>query len=190
MNKISVQHISRFKRLTGEQSHHRNTHTWMTGRRNTRNTVLHNKQLHDRYQPTTHCWPLHLSQVTEEKRTTDCQARHVSRPPMSMSVEQGLVNEWQIIIIQIIPVLLLTTKLKHINLFTVYLMILSGKNTYHRKGWLSIWTGKYVECRGLILNTILCYTPKVAGSIPDEGIGFFNWPNPSTALWPWGRLSL
>jgi hypothetical protein len=31
---------------------------------------------------------------------------------------------------------------------------------------------------------------KVSGLIPDEVIGFFNWPNPSAALWPWGWLSL
>jgi hypothetical protein len=28
----------------------------------------------------------------------------------------------------------------------------------------------------------LCYKPKVTGSIPDEVIGFFNWPNPSSRI--------
>jgi hypothetical protein len=27
-------------------------------------------------------------------------------------------------------------------------------------------------------------------SIPVEVIGFFNWPNPSSRTWPWGRLRL
>jgi hypothetical protein len=30
---------------------------------------------------------------------------------------------------------------------------------------------------------------KVAGSIPDEVIGFFNWRNLSTAQWPCGQAS-
>ena len=31
---------------------------------------------------------------------------------------------------------------------------------------------------------------KVAGSIPDGFSGIFHLHNPSSALWPWGRLSL
>jgi hypothetical protein len=32
------------------------------------------------------------------------------------------------------------------------------------------------------LDEALCYKPKgVAGSIPDEVTGFFNWPNPNSS---------
>jgi hypothetical protein len=31
---------------------------------------------------------------------------------------------------------------------------------------------------------------EVVGSIPDEVIGFFNWPNPSCRTRFWGRISL
>jgi hypothetical protein len=44
--------------------------------------------------------------------------------------------------------------------------------------FLRSWLGHYATSR------------KVAGSIPDEVIGIFNWPNPSRLTWPRGRLGL
>jgi hypothetical protein len=40
--------------------------------------------------------------------------------------------------------------------------------------------------RGSVVGT----SRKIAGSNSDGVIGFFNSPNPSAALWAWGRLSL
>jgi hypothetical protein len=44
---------------------------------------------------------------------------------------------------------------------------------------IEICTFRHVRHAGAQFVEALCYKSKVAGSIPDEVIGFFNLPNPS-----------
>jgi hypothetical protein len=73
------------------------------------------------------------------------------------------------------------------------LSLLCACSTYHL---LSPWQLNDTETVTFVVPHILAggmhyaTSRKVAGSIADEVIGFFNWPNPSSALWPWGRLRL
>jgi hypothetical protein len=60
-----------------------------------------------------------------------------------------------------------------------------------RKSWkISLPLGNTDGARDSVIGWHYVTSRKVVGSILVEVIGFFNWPNPSAALWPWGRLSL
>jgi hypothetical protein len=47
------------------------------------------------------------------------------------------------------------------------------------------WNTKCLRARG---SVVLCYKPKVTGSIPDQGIAFFNWLNPSSRTMALGLI--
>jgi hypothetical protein len=36
---------------------------------------------------------------------------------------------------------------------------------------------RYAQTQTLVIHSVFCRRRKVAGSIPDEVIGFYNWPN-------------